>query len=77
MVISKDLISCVNNILDGIPNDLQSDPIFLGNPRLPALDDVFPNLGDGLIPSSGIRLGGGEKFIRTHDPQLDEGALEW
>jgi len=72
----------------------QCDPIVLGNPQLPALDDegrgidastpeareqrqVIPNLGDGLVPFSGIRFGGGENFIRTHDPQLHEGALKW
>jgi len=77
-----------------LPNDLQSDPISLGNPQLPALDDegrcidastpeareqrqVIPNLGDGLVPFSGVRLGGGESLVRAHDPQLDEGAFKW
>jgi len=55
MVISEDLISCVNSILDGILNDVQSNPILLGNPQLPALDDE----GRGIDAST---LGAGEQW---------------
>ena len=38
---------------------------------------VISNFGDRVVPLDGLGLGGGEDFIRSHSPQLDEGALEW
>lgn len=80
--------------MHGISNDLQSDPIFLENSRLPTLANerggvgasttkfgeprqIIPNFDDGCVPLGGVRFGGWEDFIRVHDPQLGEDALEW
>jgi len=44
--------------------------------RLALACSTVLNPGDGCVPLNGVRLGGGENFIRLHDPQLDEGALK-